>query len=110
MRPLSSYPVTGGSSPATTAERPLPTPGQRLRHVVQKVVNQRKALNRMRAGHCTTEGATALGRLEQWLACNPFPSERTVHAFPLRTSVVLCLPSNPGSATLLRELDQLLNP
>jgi len=81
---------------------PLLAAGQRLRHIVAVAVKQRRHL--MMAG----KGQAAdVGRLQQWLERNPWPSEATVRAFPLLGDLYAAMPKHDNGRKMLDEARQL---
>jgi hypothetical protein len=87
----------------------LRSPGQRLRAIVKKAVDQRRFLLQTGRSHMAHEQVSMpMMRLHLWLQRNPWPSEATVKAFPHEAEVQLVLPGTRGSATLLDELHKLI--
>jgi hypothetical protein len=112
MRPLTTPPVPGAASTAHgNGERSLGpvSPGQQLRTIVRKAVDQRLFLLSTRRSHLTHEVLSVpMMRLQMWLQRNPWPSAATVKAFPHATELRLVMPGTTGGKALLRQLDNLL--
>lgn len=84
-RPVSS--PSAGRSPIST---------RRFVHLVRSAVNQRQHLVR-----CGKSQPVVLWRLEQWLRDNPYPSLRTIAAFPLFDDLAQAMPHHaPGQHAL----------
>lgn len=77
-------------------------PGQRLRDIVSAAVKQRRHLTMTGKGQ-----AADVSRLQLWLERNPFPSEKTVRAFPLMGDLVGAMPKHENGRKMLDEARQL---
>lgn len=104
---LANPSVAERSSPRGGA---LQTPGQQLRTIVKKAVDQRRFLLNTGRSHVPHEQVSRpMMVLSLWLQRNPWPSEATVKAFPHAGEVQVVMPGGPGCKTLLAEMHRLIN-
>ncbi len=108
QRPHPAYPSVAERS--TPRGGVLLTPGQRLRAIVKKAVDQRRFLLSTGRSHKTLEQVRMpLMRLEVWLQRYPHgPIAANVKAFPHEDDVHQVIPGPRGSSKALAELRQLL--
>lgn len=81
--------------------------GQRLRHIVEAALRQRR--------HLVMKGLsqpmpTAMVSLTIWLERNPYPSQNTVMRFPHRDALELVMPHHKSGKAMLAEVRQFMNP
>lgn len=76
--------------------------GQRLRHIVDVAVKQRRFLAKNGKGM-----AVDLTRLKDWLERNPFPSQSTAHSFPLLGDLLAAMPHHAAGRKMLDEVRQM---
>lgn len=109
MRSLATTPVSPSATPVTNGGRPLPSSGAELRVIIGKAIAMRRTIMHARAGHRGgPELWMSLGRLQQWLERNPYPSPMTVRCFNLYPDLALVMPGTTGGRKLLAQARTIL--